>query len=567
MTENISLLITLVAGLGLALVLGLIAHSMRLSPLVGYLLAGVLIGPFTPGFVADQALASQLAELGVILLMFGVGLHFSPRDLVSVRAIAIPGALLRMAAITLLGVGLALALGWSVGAGVVFGIALSVASTVVALRVLQEEHILDTDRGRITVGWLVVEDIAMILALVLLPSLSGLMGGKPVAIGDTSWLGAWIKPETVWQALGITIVKVTLFFAFMLVVGRRLIPWLLHYVAHTGSRELFRLSVLVVALGVAFGSAEIFGVSFALGAFFAGMVLAETQLSQRAAQETLPLRDAFAVLFFVGVGMLFNPVIIVEQPLALLATLFIIVVAKTFVGYYLIYWLEHSKGTALTIGATLAQVGEFSFILTGLAVSLKVLPPEGRDLILAGSILSILLNPLVLLAAHRRERTLAQRATLLSPAQDSVPPPAVFVPTAQSNHVVLVGYGRVGSLIGQELKDAQLPVLVVEERDDIAKLLRSQGIDVICGNAGERGLIASLGLERARWLVCAIHDPFEACNLVEQARKANPSLPIVARAHSDAEVEELLKFGANHVIMGEREIAHEMSRLVFGRPS
>jgi monovalent cation:H+ antiporter-2, CPA2 family len=567
MTENISLLVTLVAGLGLAFVLGLIAHSIRLSPLVGYLLAGVLIGPFTPGFVADQALASQLAELGVILLMFGVGLHFSPRDLVSVRAVAIPGALLRMAVITLLGVGLALALGWSIGAGVVFGIALSVASTVVALRVLQEEHILDTDRGRITVGWLVVEDIAMILALVLLPSLSGLMGGKPVALGDASWLGAWIQPETVWQALGITIVKVTLFFAFMLVVGRRLIPWLLHYVAHTGSRELFRLSVLVVALGVAFGAAEIFGVSFALGAFFAGMVLAETQLSQRAAQETLPLRDAFAVLFFVGVGMLFDPAIVVEQPLALIATLLIIIIAKTFVGYYLIYWLEHSKGTALTFGATLAQVGEFSFILAGLGVSLHVLPPDGRDLILAGSILSILLNPLLLLAAHRRERTLAQRAAMQSPAPQPIPTPAAFVPTAMRDHVVLVGYGRVGSLIGQEIKDAQLPVLVVEERDDIAKTLRTQGINVICGNAGERGLIAALGLEHARWLVCAIHDPFEACNLVEQARKVNPTLPIVARAHSDAEVEELLKFGANHVIMGEREIAHEMSRLVFGRPA
>jgi CPA2 family monovalent cation:H+ antiporter-2 len=561
MTQNLSLIFTLSVGLGLAFVFGLLAHRLRLSPLVGYLVAGVVIGPFTPGFVADQALAAQLAEIGVILLMFGVGLHFAPKDLMAVRAVAVPGALLRMVIITLFGMGLAYLLGWTLGAGLIFGIALSVASTVVFLRAMQERRMLDTERGRIAVGWAIVEDVATILVLVLLPALAELLGGASGPDQPQSAGVALIRPGTVGGAVAVVVAKVAAFVAIMLVVGRRVIPWLLHYVAHTGSRELFRLSVLAIALGVALGAAEIFGVSFALGAFFAGMVLAETQLSQQAAQETLPLRDAFAVLFFVAVGMLFNPMIVIEQPLALLATVAIIVVAKTLVAYYLVRALGQGRGAALTISAGLAQIGEFSFILAGLGVSLAILPPEGRDLILAGAIISIVVNPLLFMAADRRERQLEARAA--AAAAPPEPPPPRFQPTALSGHVVLVGYGRVGGLIGQALKGGPTPVLVVEENPDLAEAVHTGGVETVIGNVGERGLIESLGLERARWLVCAIHDPFEACNLVEKARRINPRLPIVARAHSDAEVAELKKFGADHVIMGEREIAREMTRFVF----
>ncbi|MDX2142913.1 MAG: YbaL family putative K(+) efflux transporter [Rhodospirillaceae bacterium] len=565
MTENLSLIMTLTVGLGLAFVFGVLAHRLKLSPLVGYLVAGVAVGPFTPGFVADQALAAQLSEIGVILLMFGVGLHFAPKDLMAVRAVAVPGALLRIAVITLFGLGLARLLGWTLGAGLIFGLALSVASTVVFLRAMQERRMLETERSRIAVGWLIVEDVAMILVLVLLPALAEVLGGKAGAVTAAPMGLALLQPETVWGALGITVAKIAAFIALMLLVGRRVIPWLLHYVAHTGSRELFRLSVLAIALGVALGSAEIFGVSFALGAFFAGMVLAETQLSQQAAQETLPLRDAFAVLFFVAVGMLFNPMIVVEQPLALLATVAIIVVGKTLVAYYLVRALGQSRVTALTISAGLAQIGEFSFILASLGVSLAILPPEGRDLILAGAIISIVVNPLLFLAADRRERQLEARAAAAAPSLE--PPPPRYVPTALSGHVVLVGHGRVGSLIGQELRGGGTPYLVVEENPDLAEAVRAGGVETVVGNVGTRGLIDSLGLERARWLVCAIHDPFEACNLVEKARKINPRLPIVARAHSDAEVAELKKFGADHVIMGEREIAREMTHFLFADKS
>jgi monovalent cation:H+ antiporter-2, CPA2 family len=566
MTGNFTLIVTLVAGLGLAFVFGLLAHSLRLSPLVGYLLAGVVIGPFTPGFVADQALASQLAELGVILLMFGVGLHFTPKDLLAVQTVAVPAALLRMAVITFLGLGLGALLGWTWGAGLIFGLALAVASTVVFLRAMQERRMIGSERSRIAVGSLIVEDLAMILALVLLPTFAGMMGGRAPAPGALSAPLAWLAPQTIWGALGVTVVKVAAFFAVMLIVGRRAIPWILHYVAHTGSRELFRLSVLVVALGVAFGASEIFGVSFALGAFFAGMVLAETQLSQQAAQETLPLRDAFAVLFFVGVGMLFNPLIIVEQPFAVLATVAIIVVGKTLAGYYIILMLGQGKGVALTIAAGLAQIGEFSFILAGLGVSLAVLPAEGRDLILAGAIISILLNPLLLLAADRRERQLERRAARTaapSPAPTAAPAEIIeLIPTTLSDHAVLLGFGRVGSLIGKSLQTAGIPFLVVEESKAIVDAARAQGLEVILGNIGERNLIDALGLPRARWLISAIPDPFEACNIIRQARAAHPALRIIARAHSDGEVEEMRKFGADHVVMGEREIAREMSQIV-----
>ncbi|WP_237216863.1 YbaL family putative K(+) efflux transporter, partial [Falsiroseomonas oryziterrae] len=414
------LIATIAAGFVLAFVLGMLAHRLRLSPLVGYLAAGIAVGPFTPGFVADAKLAHELAEIGVILLMFGVGLHFSFKELMEVRAIAVPGAVAQIAVATLLGMGLAWTLGWGIGAGVVFGLALSVASTVVLIRALQERRILETERGRIAVGWLIVEDLAMVLALVLLPALAPLLtGGGSLSAGQVA------------TTVGLTLLKVSAFVAVMLIAGRRLIPWIMHHAAHTGSRELFRLAVYAIALGVAFGAAKLFDVSFALGAFFAGMMMAESRLSQRAAEEALPLRDAFAVLFFVSVGMLFNPAVLVEQPLAVLATVLIIVFGKSVAAFLIVRAFGHPAGTAITVSAALAQIGEFSFILAGLGVALAILPPEGRDLILAGAILSILLNPFLFAAVERgRTRLLTRiRFTSDAPAQPKAPAPAAPAPT------------------------------------------------------------------------------------------------------------------------------------------
>jgi len=350
---------TLAIGLVLAFALGVLVHRFKLPPLVGYLLAGILIGPFTPGYVADQNIANQLAEVGVILLMFGVGLHFSLDELLSVRAIAIPGALAQGLIATPLGMLVGLWLGWTLGAGLVFGVALSVASTVVLLRLLQERRLVETERGRITVGWLIVQDLAMVIVLVLLPALAGMFRGVEAT------------PDMGEVLLSIIVVlgKFAIFVAIMLLVGKRMIPAILHYVAHTGSRELFRLAVLALALGVAYVAAALFGISLALGAFFAGMMLSESRLSQQAATESLPLRDAFAVLFFVSVGMLFNPAIVLQAPLALLATVLIILFAKTFAAYLVVRLFGHSPATALTISTSLAQIGEFSFILAGLGLS------------------------------------------------------------------------------------------------------------------------------------------------------------------------------------------------------
>ncbi|RWL05938.1 MAG: Kef family K(+) transporter [Mesorhizobium sp.] len=559
------LIATLVAGLGLAFILGTLANRLRLSPLVGYLVAGVLIGPFTPGFVADQALARQLAELGVILLMFGIGLHFSLNDLLSVRKIALPGAVGQMALVTMLGLLVTQAIGWPIGAGVVFGLALSVASTVVVLRALQEMRQLETDGGRIAVGWLVVEDLAMILALVLLPAFAGVLGGNFNGANlNGNDLFKLFEPQTIWSALGLTLGKLAAFFAIMVVVGRRVIPPILHYVAHTGSRELFRLAVLAIALGVAFGAAELFGVSFALGAFFAGMILAESQLSQRAAQETLPLRDAFAVLFFVSVGMLFNPMILVEQPLLVGVTFLIIVIGNATAASAIALMFGYPSHVALTLGLSLAQIGEFSFILAGLGVELTLLPEAGRDLVLAGAILSILVNPLLFAALDRLTPWLKARERTIATQEGRAETPELAA-TSLTDHAVLVGHGRVGSLVAQTLQEARLPYLVIEERQVIVEQLRARGVDVIAGNAAQPGLLEAANVASARWLISAIPNPFESGNLIEQAHAINPKLEIIARAHSDAEVDYLKKFGADLIIMGEREIARAISDHILRR--
>ena len=558
------LISTLVAGLVLAFAFGALAHRFRIAPIVGYLAAGVAIGPFTPGFVADVALANELAEIGVILLMFGVGLQFSLEELLSVRAIAVPGVIVQIAAVTALGMGLAFLLGWPAGTGLVFGLALSVASTVVVLRALQERRLVETERGKISVGWLIVEDLAMVLALVLLPPLTGLLKGTQAAME----LSALAVP------LGWTLAKIAAFVAVMLLVGKRLIPWMLHYVAHTGSRELFRLAVLAIALGVAYGAAELFGVSFALGAFLAGMILSESQLSQRAAAEALPLRDAFAVLFFVSVGMLFNPMILVREPVPVVATLLIITVAKAAIAYGIVRLFRYPAPTALMIAATRAQIGEFSFILVGLGVSLGLMPERGRDLVLAGAILSILVNPLAFVAVDRLVRREEPKGAPKpapspeppTPAPLETPSRAEIPPTRLTGHVVLVGHGRVGSYISPALSAAKAPLLVIENDLDLVEDLRKQGFEAITGNAADPEVIRAANLNAARCLMVAIPDGFEGGQVVEQARALNPGLKIIARSHSEEETAHLLRHGATTVVMGEHEIAKAMLAEISARP-
>ncbi len=536
------LIATIAAGFVLAFVFGMAAQRLRTSPLAGYLIAGIVVGPFTPGFVADQALAQELAEIGVILLMFAVGLHFSLKDLLAARAIALPGAIAQIVVATLLGMGLAAWLGWGVGAGLVFGLALSVASTVVLVRALQERRIMETERGRIAVGWLIVEDLVIILALVLLPTLA------PLLQGDTQVpLGALAT------AVGLTLLKVGTFVAIMLVAGRRVIPWILHAAAHTGSRELFRLSVYAVALGIAYGAVKLFDVSFALAAFFAGMVLAESQLSQRATEEALPLRDAFAVLFFVSVGMLFDPGVLVEHPLHVLAALAIIVLGKSAAAFLIVRAFGHPTGTALTISASLAQIGELSFILVGLGLALGLLPAEGRDLVLAGAILSILLNPLLFAALDR-----------WAPAAP-LPAPKPAAPKPPPGHEVVVGYGRVGSLVGARLSQAGRRVVVIEEGEEAIEAARADGAEVVTGNAADPHVLAEAEIAAAARIFVTIPEPFEAGQVVEQARAANDAVPILARAHSEAAVAHLDGLGATLTVMGEREIAQRMIEHALGR--
>ena len=587
MPHDTPLISTIVAGLVLAFIFGAIANRFKMPPLVGYLVAGVLVGPFTPGFVANGELAGELSEIGVILLMFGVGLHFSLKDLLSVQAVAVPGALLRMVGGTAMGMVLALLMGWSIGAGLILGLALSVASTVVLLKALQDRHLVESDRGRIAVGWVIVEDIAMVLALVLIPAFSSVLGGNAAAVHDpfvdlVQRLTGTTLP--IWGVLLVTVVKLAAFVGFMLVVGRRVIPWILHLTAHTGSRELFRLAVLAIALGVAAGASYLFGVSLALGAFFAGMILSESELSNRAAQESLPFRDAFAVLFFVSVGMLFDPSVLWQHPLEVLGVLFIILIGKSVLGYFLVVALRRPPGAALTIAASLAQIGEFSFILAGLGVGLGLMPPEGQSLILAGAIISIIVNPVLMYAAeHIRPRLEAKAAvagpSLVVPARvepemsAAAAMPAIEEPederhpTRLSDHTVLVGYGRVGSVVADGLLRRQAPFVLIEDAERRVAAAHAAGIEVVVGNAASGQSLELANVAGAKALITAIPNAFEAGQAVEQARKLNGNLRIIARAHSDEEESYLKDLGANEVIMGEREIGLGMLSWVGEAPA
>jgi CPA2 family monovalent cation:H+ antiporter-2 len=546
------LIAAIVAGIVLAFLLGAVAHRLRISPLVGYLLAGVAVGPFTPGFVADQELIAQLAEIGVILLMFGVGLHFSLKDLLSVKSIAVPGALAQIAVATLLGWSLAWSLGWPNIAGLVFGLALSVASTVVLLRALQERRLVETTQGRIAVGWLIVEDIFMVAVLVLLPPLAEIYRTVDQA-------GASPDAAELARILAITMGKVAAFVAIMLIVGRRVIPWILHYIAHTGSRELFRLAVLSIALGIAFGAATLFGVSFALGAFFAGMILSESELSHQAAQETLPLRDAFAVLFFVSVGMLLDPSILVDQFWPLLATMAIILFGKSLAAFLIVRIFGYPTPTALLISASLAQIGEFSFILASLGLALGILPQQAQDLILAGAILSILINPPFFVVLARLTAKLKSKQPAMPEAADTSVRQEI-TPTSLRDHYILVGHGRVGGVIADALRSAAAPLLVIEDRSAAVAEMNPAGAEVVMGNAADPTVLAAASPAAARCMLIAVPNAFEAGTIVQQARTANPSLPIIARVHSEAEQEHLMRLGATHTVIGERELALEMLR-------
>ena len=537
MPHHTSLIAMLCVGFVLAFAFGILAHRLRLSPIVGYLLAGVLVGPHTPGFVGDEVLAPQLAEIGVILLMFGVGLHFSLRDLMDVRRIAVPGAIVQMAVATAMGWFLGTRLGWSHTESLIFGLSLSVASTVVLLRALESARLLDSERGRIAVGWLVVEDLAMVLALVLVPTLAlGGAGGGSVG-----------------SALLLTFAKVGAFIALMLLVGRRVLPWMLERVAGTGSRELFTLFVLACAMGVAFGAAKLFGVSFALGAFFAGMLLNESRFGHKAAEDSLPLRDAFAVLFFVSVGMLFDPAILLEQPLEVLETLGIILIGKSIAAWAVVRMLGRSNSVALTIAASLAQIGEFSFILVGLGVSLGVMSEQTRDLVLAGAILSILLNPLLFSLLARRLRE-----------------PAATVPTASrppKGHVLVVGYGRVGIKLAELLQRAGIPFLVIDTDGDRVINARAAGYTAIRGNAADDDVLAEAMPGEASLAVLTIPDPLEAGKVTQRLKQGDIPIPVLARAHSDDAVKHLLQRGADAALLAEHALAHSLGEMIAAMPN
>jgi monovalent cation:H+ antiporter-2, CPA2 family len=550
MQHSAPLITTLAAALGLALVMGFIAARLKLPALAGYLLAGIVIGPATPGFVADLAIASQLAEIGVMLLMFGVGLHFSVEDLLAVRKLAVPGAIAQMAVAAALGIALARWWGWTLGAALVFGLALSVASTVVLTRALESRGLLDSLNGRIAVGWLVVQDLAMVLVLVLLPPLSGWLGGTGAS-----------DPQRMAIALGRTVLEVGVFVALMWIVGRRLFPWLLWQVTKTGSRELFTLCVVAAAVTLAYGSAALFGVSFALGAFFAGMVLRESRFSQRAAQESLPLRDAFAVLFFVSVGMLFDPQVLVDRPLEVLAVVAIIVLGSPLTTALLMLLFGYPLNSALTVAAGLAQIGEFSFILVGLGVTLGLLPTEGRDLVLAGALLSITLNPLAFAGIQPIVAWLNRRPRLHARIDASMRPQLIAAPGKSNGlrgHAVLIGYGRVGGAIGPVLTQHGFPLVVIERDRRVVDDLRAKGVPIVYGDASASGVLAAAGVAFARLLVVTTPDGFQARRILEVARAANATIDIVVRTHSYSELEHLQRERVGHVVMGEREIAMSM---------
>lgn len=560
MEHSLPLITTMAAGFGLALIFGFFAERLRIPALVGYLLAGISLGPATPGIVADAEIATELAEIGVMLLMFGVGLHFSLKDLLAVKRIALPGAVVQMGVATVLGMTLASWWDWSIGAGLVFGLSLSCASTVVLLKALESRGFLETMNGRIAVGWLVVEDLVTVLVLVLLPSLAGMLS-------ETE--GATDKTSPLWLTIGITLLQVSAFIALMLIVGRRVLPWLLWQITKTGSRELFTLAIVTSAISIAYIAAELFSVSFALGAFFAGTVMRESKFSRRAAEESLPLRDAFAVLFFVSVGMLFDPTVLIEEPIRVLAVVTIIIVGKSIAAMFLILMLRYPLNTALTVAASLGQIGEFSFILAGLGISLGLMPTEGLSLVLAGALISIAFNPIAFAAIIPVSNWVTKHSALARRFEQRDDPFAELPMSTDRKYlekqIVLVGYGRVGRRIADALKAKGIPYIVAEQNREKVEDLRNLGVAAVSGDAAEPSVLVQAHIAKAAMLVIAAPDPINARKMVETARTLNPNIEVVLRTNNEDESKLLREDNVGAVFFGKEELANGMVNHVLHR--
>ncbi len=561
MPHDVDLIILLAVGFGLALIFGYIAARLRLPPLVGYLIAGIIISPKTPGIVADLTLANQLAELGVMFLMFGVGMHFSLKDLMQVRRIAIPGAILQITVATLLGIAISMAWGWSFGSALVFGLSLSCASTVVLLKALGDRGLLDSVNGKIAVGWLLVEDLVMVLALVLLPAMAVLLGGNALEGSDPD--------QNIWMTLGLTLLKVTGFIAFMLIIGKRLVPKIMQLVVRLGSRELFTLTVVAAAISIAYGSYAIFGVSMALGAFFAGMVVKESDFSHRAEEETLPLREVFSILFFVSVGMLFDPKIIIEQPLHILAVIGIIMVGKTLAAMALVLFFRYPLNTALTVGASLAQIGEFSFILATLGLSIGLLTLEAQNLILAGALFSISLNSLLFSAVEPVQKWIRERSHLARLLERSGDPLAMLPDEVSQDYlrdqVVIVGHGEVGRRITKTLMQDGIKVVIAEENREIVENLREKGIAAVSGSATEPGVLIQAHIQHARLLLISPMDILDIHKIVDTAKILNPQIQVLVCAENKAEADLIRAENLGEVYFAKEEMAKNMSNYILNQ--
>ncbi|WP_313034959.1 cation:proton antiporter [Acinetobacter sp.] len=561
MPHDVDLIILLAVGFGLALIFGYIAARIRLPPLIGYLVAGILISPNTPGVVGDIHLANQLAELGVMFLMFGVGMHFSLSDLMQVRRIALPGAVLQIAVATLLGIGVTMIWGWSFGSALVFGLSLSCASTVVLLKALGDRGLINSVNGKIAVGWLLVEDLVMVLALVLLPATAVLLGGTAIAGSDPN--------ANIWMTLAVTLLKVAGFIAFMLIVGKRLVPWIMQIVARLGSRELFTLTVVAAAVSIAFGAYKVFGVSMALGAFFAGMVVKESDFSHRAEEETLPLREIFSILFFVSVGMLFDPMILVQQPWQVLAVVAIIMIGKTIAAMALVLFFRYPINTALTVGASLAQIGEFSFILATLGVSLHLLSLDGQNLILAGALISITLNSFVFSAIEPVQNWIRERSNLARLLERSGDPLSMLPDEVSQEYlrdqVVIVGHGEVGRRITKSLMAQDIKVVIAEENREIVESLRAKGIAAVSGHATEAGVLIQAHIQHARLLVLSPMDILDIHKIVDIAKTLNPQIQVLVCAESKEEAEVIRRDNIGQVYFAKEEMAINMTNHILNQ--
>lgn len=561
MPHDVDLIILLAVGFGMALIFGYIAARLRLPPLIGYLIAGIIISPNTPGIVGDIHLANQLAELGVMFLMFGVGMHFSLNDLLQVRRIALPGAILQIAVATLLGMGVSMLWGWGFGSALIFGLSLSCASTVVLLKALGDRGLLDSVNGKIAVGWLLVEDLVMVLALVLLPATAVLLGGNALPNTDPS--------QSIWVTIGITLLKVTGFIAFMLIIGKRLVPMIMQFVARLGSRELFTLTVVAAAVSIAYGSYAVFGVSMALGAFFAGMVVKESDFSHRAEEETLPLREIFSILFFVSVGMLFDPRILVEEPLHILAVVAIIMVGKTLAAMALVLFFRYPINTALTVGASLAQIGEFSFILATLGLALGLLTPEAQNPILAGALFSITLNSFVFSAIEPAQRWIRERSHLARLLERSGDPLAMLPDEVDQSYlrdqVVIIGYGGVGRRISENLIEQNIKVVIAEENREIVEKLRASGIAAVSGEATEPNVLIQAHIQHARLLVISPMDILDIHRIVDISKQLNPEIQVLICAESKEEAAVIREENIGEVFYAKEEMAKNMSHHILNQ--